>query len=154
VALCHGFKEVILKKSFTFPWLLIGAVSLAASGAAMAQTKTFDLGKREYDANCALCHGSSGKADGPFVKMLRQPPSDLTTLTQRNGGVFPADRLYQTIEGAQVPSHGTREMPIWGLVYQIRTGDYYMGSETYDPDAFVRGRILSLVEYISRWQKP
>jgi mono/diheme cytochrome c family protein len=131
-------------------------VSLVASGAVLAQSGPFDLGKREYDANCALCHGSSGKGDGDgsFLKMLRQTPPDLTTLTQRNGGVFPADRLYQTIEGAQVPSHGTREMPIWGLVYQIRTGDYYMGSETYDPDAFVRGRILSLVEYISRWQKP
>lgn len=120
----------------------------------MAEARTFDLGKREFNANCALCHGISGKGDGPYVQMLRVPPTDLTTLTQSNKGVFPADRVYKSIEEGQVPSHGTREMPIWGIVYQIRTGDYYLGSETYDPGAFVRGRLLSLVDYINRLQKP
>ena len=35
-------------------------------------------GKPVYEANCASCHGTSGKGDGPVGKALNPPPRDFT----------------------------------------------------------------------------
>ena len=50
-----------------------------------------------------------------------------------------------------IPLHGTREMPVWGRDYGIEAGEYYM-EVPYDREAYVRGRILALIEYINRLQ--
>ena len=115
------------------------------------------FGKREFDSNCAACHGMDAKGRGPVAGFLTKNPPDLTLLARGNGGVFPMDRLYRAIdgrdlpEGSQVGPHGSREMPIWGRDYRLRDGEYY-GDTPYDPDAMVRGRILSLLEYLNRLQ--
>ena len=121
-------------------------------GAASAQTSRVDLGKREFESNCASCHGVNGKGGGYAVEWLRKGPTDLTTLTKRNGGVFPVSRMYEMIEGGNGPSHGARDMPVWGQDYRIRAGEYYVDMP-YDPEAFVRSRILALIEYINRLQE-
>jgi mono/diheme cytochrome c family protein len=126
------------------------AVAMVLSTAAWAQGKT-DLGKREFDANCASCHGVSGKGSGPIADLLKRSPPDLTTMQQRNGGVFPMNRAYEIIEGVGVPEHGTRDMPIWGREYSVKAAEYYMDAP-YNQEAFVRARILVLLEYLSRLQ--
>jgi len=121
-------------------------------GASLAQTTTkVDLGKQEYNASCAVCHGSTGKGNGPYTPLLKIAPPDMTQLAKQNGGVLPINRLYEMIEGIGVPSHGTRDMPIWGRAYRLQAGEYYVDTP-YDAEAFVRTRILSLVEYINRLQ--
>lgn len=122
------------------------------SGVAYAQTKKIDMGKQEYTENCAVCHAPSGKGGGPYVDFLKKSPPDLTQLTKSNGGVFPVNRMYETIEGANVPSHGSRDMPIWGTDYRIKAAEYYV-DVNYDPEPYVRARILSLIEYINRLQE-
>lgn len=122
------------------------------SGVAFAQAAKVDLGKQEFDSNCAVCHGISGKGNGPYVELLRRSPTDLTKLAKSNGGVFPVNRVYETIEGANVPSHGSRDMPIWGTAYRVQAGEYYV-DVPYNPDAYVRSRVLALVEYINRLQE-
>jgi mono/diheme cytochrome c family protein len=115
------------------------------------------FGKREFDSNCAACHGMDAKGRGPVAGFLTKNPPDLTLLARGNGGVFPMDRLYRAIDGRDLPEgsqagpHGSREMPIWGRDYRLRDGEYY-GDTPYDPDAMVRGRILSLLEYLNRLQ--
>jgi mono/diheme cytochrome c family protein len=129
-----------------------GALFLSA-GIAAAQTKPkFDLGKWEYDSNCAGCHGRTGKGDGPYMLVLaKKDPADLTTLTRRNNGVFPMQRVYEVIDGRQaLQSHGPRDMPIWGLDYEARSASIDL---PYDPEVFIRGRILALVEYVNRLQQ-
>ena len=126
-------------------------LSLSAHAAGPASARP-DFGKREFDSNCAVCHGVSGKGDGPIVEMLRQSPPDLTQLSRRNAGIFPIDRVYRTIEGGDVKAHGSRDMPVWGQDYRIQAANYYM-EVPYDPEAYVRTRILSLIEYISRMQQ-
>jgi mono/diheme cytochrome c family protein len=115
------------------------------------------FGKREFDSNCAACHGMDAKGRGPVAGFLTKNPPDLTLLARGNGGVFPMDRLYRAIDGRDLPEgsqagpHGSREMPIWGRDYRLRDGEYH-GDTPYDPDAMVRGRILSLLEYLNRLQ--
>jgi len=120
-------------------------------GTACAQSGKVDIGKQEYVENCAVCHGTNGKGGGPYAELLRRTLPDLTQLARNNGGVFPVNRMYETIEGADVPSHGTRDMPIWGLNYRIKAAEYYADMD-YKPEPYVRARILALIEYINRLQ--
>jgi mono/diheme cytochrome c family protein len=137
----------------TLTALITAAMFLGASGAALAQAKPgVDFGKREYDANCASCHGANGKGDGPYKPYLTRSPTDLTTLTKRNAGVFPYYQLVESIDGRRLPpGHGRPDMPIWGADYMAKSaGDYT--DVPYDPDLYVRNRILALVDYIARIQ--
>ena len=131
----------------------IGALGLTAAAFA---ADNVDLGKRGYDANCAVCHGAAGKGDGAFASMMTVRIPALTTLAKANGGVFPYARVYQIIEGAQVPkAHGASGMMIWGDDYVTRRAglkdDY--GGALYDPATLARARTLALAEYVYRLQE-
>lgn len=111
-----------------------------------------DIGKVEYDQSCATCHGLDGKGKGPFSQALELSMPDITTLAKRNGGVFPATRVYDVIDGREVvKAHGTREMPIWGKHYSASAAPRY-DDYAYNPEAAVRGRILLLIDYLYRLQ--
>lgn len=131
--------------------LLPGAALVLAADMAFGQT-TMDLGKTEYYAKCAVCHGLSGKGEGSFGEVLKTQMPDLTTLAKRNGGVFPLDRVVMNIDGRATPrAHGTSEMPIWGARYTAEAAPRY-DDFRYNPDAFVQARLLALVDYINRLQ--
>ena len=73
------------------------------------------VGSVSFDLYCASCHGRQGKGDGPTAAALRTRPANLTTLTSRNGGTFPRERVLAFVEGSsRTPSHGSPEMPVWG----------------------------------------
>ena len=55
-----------------------------SSVATAADYSSADIGKKEFQNNCAVCHGLSGKGDGSFVELLKQAPSDLTLISNRN----------------------------------------------------------------------
>ncbi len=131
--------------------VVLAAALLAFSGAASAAEKK-DIGKMEYQSNCASCHGVQGKGDGVNKPYLTKSPTDLTTLAKQNGGVFPFARAYEVIDGRQeVKGHGSRDMPVWGYDYSVKAAEYYM-DVPYDAETYVRARILALIEYINRLQ--
>jgi mono/diheme cytochrome c family protein len=132
---------------------LLGAAVLAGSGIGYAAEKDKnDIGKREYTENCAVCHGKTGKGDGPYAGLGNTRVSDLTVLSKGNKGVFPFARVYEVIDGRQaVKAHGPRDMPIWGTEYQVKAAEYYMELD-YDPNVYVRARILALIDYLNRLQ--
>jgi mono/diheme cytochrome c family protein len=69
---------------------------------------------------CAACHGLDGRGKGPVSKVLKREVPDLTRLSQRNHGAFPALHVRYTIMfGADdvLPVHGSKEMPIWGPIF-------------------------------------
>jgi len=130
-----------------------GAAVVALPMLAAGQQPKVDLGKREYDSNCAVCHGVKGKGDGPYAGIVNTRIPDVTTLAKRNNGVFPFARIYETIDGTQMlKAHGTRDMPIWGNDYKVKGAEYYM-EVPYDPEMYVRARILALTEYVYRLQE-
>jgi mono/diheme cytochrome c family protein len=122
---------------------------LFVAGTAAAQQK-LDLGKREFEAKCAVCHGKDAKGKGPYAEQLKKPLPDLTTLARRNGGVFPVTKTYEAIEGAG-GGHGTREMPVWGLDYTIQASEQ-LPDLPYNQAVYVRTRIMSLLEYLNTLQ--
>lgn len=138
-----------MKKSL----LAVSVILTCLSTPLLAQTKgqRVDFGKLEFESNCASCHGVTGKGNGPVTDLLKKSPPDLTMLSKNNGGVFPMARLYEVIDGTGVQAHGTRDMPVWGRDYRVQAGEYYMDAP-YDPEAFVRTRILALLEYLNRLQ--
>ncbi|MGE5339222.1 MAG: c-type cytochrome [Gemmatimonadota bacterium] len=117
---------------------------------ALAQQNT-GLGRYEYHARCASCHGLTGKGDGPMAKYLKHAPADLTTLARRNGGTFPTQLVWQVIDGrpAAIGSHGSRDMPVWGQEY--RTEVSRPGGPP-QPESYVAGRITALIDYLSSIQ--
>lgn len=130
----------------------LGAGLVVAASAVAAPPAKVDPGKAEYEASCALCHGVAGKGDGPYKSALTKAPTDLTQLAKQNAGAYPFNRVYEAIDGRkEIVAHGTRDMPIWGQRYQLAAADYHV-DVPYDPDVYVRARILALTEYIYRLQ--
>lgn len=116
---------------------VILAGTIAAFGTC-GLAEDINLGKTEYAASCAACHGRGGSGDGPVSGELRTKPSDLRLIAERNGGVFPADVLYRIIDGRRtIRAHGSFEMPVWGAIL-LRSGS----------EDDVRNRILAIVAYL------
>jgi mono/diheme cytochrome c family protein len=98
-------------------------------------------GAATFNAYCTVCHGPAGKGDGPAAKALAKPPADLTLISARNGGRFPAEAVKQTIVGENTPlAHGTRDMPMWGPLFRSTEG------------ATVELRLKNLVDFIGSMQ--
>jgi mono/diheme cytochrome c family protein len=106
-----------------------------------------DNGEISFALYCVSCHGESGRGDGPVAEALAKPPTDLTTLTARYGGVFPAEEIYSYVDGRKdVAAHGTRQMPVWGNIWS----DVDM-AETDEESVDIRLR--ELVAYIRSIQE-
>jgi mono/diheme cytochrome c family protein len=96
-------------------------------------------GKEMFNSYCAVCHGKDGKGNGPAASAMKTPPTDLTTLAQKNGGKYPASHVAAVIHGqAMTPSHGSQDMPVWGPLFS---------SISQGHDSQVQQRIANLVSY-------
>jgi len=77
-----------------------------------------------FQSYCAACHGRDGLGNGPAAKALSKAPADLTRISARNGGKFPAVKVKRYIEGLdEVPAHGSRDMPMWGELFRSLNRD-------------------------------
>jgi mono/diheme cytochrome c family protein len=133
------------------------AVCLAGLLVGCAAFTATDIGKNEFQAKCATCHGVDGKGDGPQAKVLPTRPADLTLLAKHNGGVFPVSRVHEIIDGRlEVAAHGSRLMPVWGDEFLL---DETRGPQDDSADAFaerearVNARVQALVDYLQRLQE-
>ena len=141
-------------------WLILAG--LAAGFVATAEAEEFDIGKSEFQSSCASCHGADARGKGPVSDQLKIPPPDLTILARNNNGVFPADALYETINGLKtIPAHGVREMPIWGerfnpivnLPHEVDPFYWKMAGPERSPEVVVRTRILAVIDFLNRVQQ-
>lgn len=132
--------------------VLAAGMMLAVGSGVDRAAELMDVGQIDYEEKCAVCHGLDGKGKGGFAELLTVPMPDLTTLSARNGGVFPHQRVYRLIDGRdEVKAHGPREMPIWGQAYLTRAERAFFGYGI-NGEAFVRSRILALIDYLHRLQ--
>ena len=78
-------------------------------------------GRDLFEFYCASCHGRDGKGAGHAAPALKVQPPDLTRLTERNRGTFPAARIEAVLRGdtrLSSPAHGSSEMPVWGPIFK------------------------------------
>ena len=55
------------------------AADAGNAGTQVAQAEpSMELGKQVYEQRCTICHGMTGKGDGPAGKALNPPPRDHT----------------------------------------------------------------------------
>lgn len=141
----------VTMKTASLAILILTTTSLGTM--AFAETAKTDLGKKEYDLQCGICHGADAKGNGFLGASLKVVPPDLTVLAKNNGGVFPAERISSVIDGrVQIASHGPRDMPIWGTRYAVNAAEHFV-DVPYDQEAYVRARVLLLVDYLNRIQQ-
>jgi len=101
-------------------------------------------GEEMYITYCAVCHGKDGKGDGPAASALKVPPTDLTTLAQKNGGKYPTMQVVTVLRGeTDLPAHGSKEMPVWG-------GLFWKMSQGHQGE--VQQRIANLNEFVESLQ--
>lgn len=132
-------------------WILAATGVLGAT-AVLAQeaNQEFTVGREEYLATCAGCHGEAADGNGEIASMFKVRIPDLTGLAKRNDGVFPMLKVIHTIDGrAVIRGHGN-PMPVFGNRYRIEgdAANALLGSE-----AIVRGRVLELAVYLQSIQK-
>jgi mono/diheme cytochrome c family protein len=129
-----------MTKAASIKWLIASTMIICSGSYASAQD---NVGKMQYQASCAACHGIDAKGDGPVSKELKTRPADLTVLAKNNNGVFPYDTVYQMIDGRNttVVSHGTREMPVWG--YRFGPVQAYR----------FKSRVLAVIDYLRTLQE-
>jgi mono/diheme cytochrome c family protein len=135
--------------------LALSALVVAIAGFAGSQQKEEKIppklpssdpisGEGLYRMYCAVCHGRSGRGDGPAATELKTPPADLTTLARRHGGKFPEAYVTDVLKnGVKLPAHGTSDMPVWGPLFGTIGGT---------DQALVNIRITNLVTYLKSLQ--
>ncbi|MCC6765686.1 MAG: cytochrome c [Deltaproteobacteria bacterium] len=103
----------------------------------------------DFRAACAPCHGADARGTGPVAASLRQPPTDLTLLATRRGGIFPFDDTVAVIAGERaIDAHGTRVMPIWS--FRLGGGDAASAVASID----AQRRVDMLARYLATLQRP
>ena len=79
---------------------------------------------------------------------MRVRPTDLTILSQNNGGAFPADHVRTVLQfGVENPAHGSADMPVWGTVLCS------LSPTGPNPSVVVDQRIINLTNYLKEMQK-
>jgi mono/diheme cytochrome c family protein len=102
-------------------------------------------GRDNFEAYCAVCHGKAGRGDGPAAPAMKTSVADLTAIAKKNGGKFSAVKVADMIKGAdrEMPSHGSKDMPIWGTVFRSFSADQNIAAL----------RVNNLVSYLESIQE-
>lgn len=143
-----------LGRSAPFPVAILIFVCVLLAGRAHAddaadvRAASLELGEALFSERCASCHGANATGDGPAASALKTAPADLTQITRRAGGSFPAARVVEVITyGGNIAAHGSGPMPVWGRVFSDEGGRGKMGA------ARSRQAIIALKRYIETIQK-
>jgi nucleotide-binding universal stress UspA family protein/mono/diheme cytochrome c family protein len=135
-------KAAGLMASILMGLLLMPGLVAPAVAQDFKQTTT---GGEVFRTYCASCHGTAARGDGPLASAMIRKPSNLTEIAKRNGGQFPSELVFRTIDGRQpVRGHGGPDMPVWG--------DVFTRSRDAGDAERVKAVIESLVQYLGSIQ--
>jgi mono/diheme cytochrome c family protein len=128
--------------------LFVVAAAVSASAQKVERVPAKPLASAEgvetFKAYCSACHGVSARGDGPAAKALAKTPADLTQIAKRHNGKFSATDVEGVIIGNNMMmAHGSREMPIWGPIFEATSTD----------QAVMKLRVANLVKYLQAIQQ-
>lgn len=128
---------------------IAGAAALLIAACTPQEMPQPGDGRALFMENCAVCHGTDGKGDGPMARAMAKAPADLTLIEARNGGSFPRIRVLSTIDGYAKSDIDGPNMPEFGALLEgdlvpLDTGD---GVMTPTPR-----KLVALLEYIESIQ--
>lgn len=103
-----------------------------------------------FAENCAVCHGSSARGDGPWSAGMVPPPADLTRLSFANGGTFPKARILSVIDGYDRTGLPGQDMPEFGLLLRGDTVPVDVGDGVLTPTPRPLAAILAFLESLQR----
>ncbi|MBS1303129.1 cytochrome c [Loktanella sp. SALINAS62] len=104
-------------------------------------------GKAAFEAKCAQCHGITGQDGVALAAGVTAP--DLTRISARNGGTYPADYVMSVIDGFNRGQHVSGLMPKFG---DGDLGPIIMTEEDGNPVP-VPAELLALSNYIETLQR-
>jgi mono/diheme cytochrome c family protein len=130
--------------------IAIGALALALAACTDGQPDPQVHPREDFAANCAACHGTGGRGDGPAAATLARKPADLTQLSARNGGVFPGTRVMAKIWGYADGDTGS-PMPGFAPMLDSALVPYDGGDGILTPTPV---RLVALAEYLRLLQAP
>jgi len=124
------------------------ALEACASERCVNPSNTY-TGAQLFQTSCSGCHGADARGNGPVAEFISVRVPDLTKIGMRHGGVFPAEQVYQIIDGqAQISAHGARHMPIWGYeFFGVHGNDASAHQQASD-------QVDILVRYLRSLQQP
>ena len=104
----------------TFRSMLLVAAGLvyAATVPSGAAAAAGDRGRALYEGNCAVCHGTDGRADTPVGRLLRNRPRNFADPVEM--ARVTRDRLYRAIEAGRP---GTAMAGWGGILSEAEIGD-------------------------------
>jgi mono/diheme cytochrome c family protein len=128
----HTHTPAKRKKDPRFPMrvILLGTALVTVLGMVHAQGKREQKptarppnaasGRETFLKYCASCHGQDGKGNGPAAIAMKTPPPDLTTLSKRHEGKYPAGYVSALLKfGRSLAVHGSEDMPVWGSRFRM-----------------------------------
>ncbi len=137
------------KSILTIFGTILGIVLIIVSGCNLGTPENSRVsqakrGKVHYDKYCIKCHGEDAK--GVVVDSLQTKPADLTLICQsRRTTQFPILEIANLIDGRKMAGqHGTREMPIWGDVFE---------KQEYLSENEIKGKMAEIIAYLMSIQK-
>jgi hypothetical protein len=111
-----------LRSVYRLSITLTAALALVGCAHDRSITPAHYSGRHLFEVYCSGCHGLDGHGRGSVQPYIAARPPDLTQISTRNGGAFPKERVFRTIDGQfDSPAPNTRHMPIWG--YDLFTGE-------------------------------
>jgi mono/diheme cytochrome c family protein len=134
---------VLLSVVLLGPLLLAVPLAFADWQSVPAKAAEGVSGADEFQRYCALCHGRDGRGLGPVSDAMTRPAADLSLIAKRNDGVFPFDKVAETIRhGGGIAEHTRSRMPAWGKIFSV-------GSDPARADSIV----LEVTKYIQSLQE-
>jgi mono/diheme cytochrome c family protein len=119
---------------------LLGVVAFAVAVAPLAANAAGDAakGKVLFETNCASCHGTSGKGDGPVGAALQPPPRDFTKAdfkfdTDKDGKPGTDTDLLNVIKNGAAAYGGNALMAPWGHLPETDIADLIAYVRTFHP---------------------
>ena len=130
---------------------LSAAAALTISACAPQETMPQPQdGRALFVENCAVCHGTDARGDGPMARAMAKAPKDLTLISLRHGNVFPRAKVLSTIDGYARSDRLTGpNMPEFGALLEGDLVPYDTGDGTLTPTP---RKLVALTEYLESIQ--